>query len=151
MIHTALCHTVHQQCCVAKYLDFLIPISIRPYLTDICRTTVLLPCSNHVAKDHFKSNFSRSRHSACGTQSCICEMNFGDVCVCVCARACVWMVCGRPLGRKNLLSYVGVFRLTVVFSQNALLNSMSATRHGRSTVLYVWIDRCCDFITGREI
>ena len=36
-----------------------------------------------ISRLRVKSDFLRSQHSTCGTQSCICEMNFGDVCVCV--------------------------------------------------------------------
>ena len=80
-------------------LDFLIPISIRPYLTHICRT-VFLPCSDRVAMDRSKSDFSKSRHSTCNKQSCTYEVKFGDVCVCVCVCVCGWSV-----------GYTGVIKL----------------------------------------
>ena len=61
--------TVHRPCGVAKCLDFLIPISIRPYLTHTCRT-VFPPCSDRVDMNRFKTVFSNSLHSPCGKQSC---------------------------------------------------------------------------------
>jgi hypothetical protein len=127
MTHTALCHTGHRPCRVAKYLDFLIPISIRPYLTHT-RRTVLLPCSDRVDMDRFKSYFSRSRHS---------------ICVCV----CVWEGGG---GWTNLPSSWVFPANTRIFTNDCSTELNASNWHARITVLYVWIDYCCGYTKGRE-
>ena len=146
MTHPALYQTVNRRCPVAKYLDFLIPISFRVYRTHTCRT-VLLHCSESADMDRYKSDFLRSQHSAIWIKSCVYEIKYGGgVCVCV----CLWVICRRPVGCTNLLSHVGLYPATTrVFTKDCPPDLNANKRHGRSTLLYVRIDRCCDYIIGR--
>jgi len=117
MTHTALCQSVHRPCRVARYLGFLFPISIAPYLVRTCRT-VLIPCYDRVAMDRLRSHFSRSRHNTCGKQSCMCEMKYGGVSVCACVCLKSGLHYDRPLnkGLGHAVRKCGVVLSSMVLS-----------------------------------